>query len=115
VVLIASAIEEVSKLESTFEIAPCMAGHPQDETFSLEQSIWQADAISVFLFPVMLFRENLFEPMRLLLSETLIRQLSLVTDNKLFAATVTPDDSHLFQSRRLVATLALLYCHCRHL
>jgi hypothetical protein len=69
----------------------------------------------VLLFSFVLFRENLFESLRLVLSAPLIRKRRLVTYHELLAATVTPHDAHLFESRRLLATLALLYCHCLHL
>jgi hypothetical protein len=55
----------------------------------------------VLLFSFVLFRENLFEPLRLVLSAPFIRKRRLVTD-ELLAATVTPHDAQaLFESRRL--------------
>jgi hypothetical protein len=56
-----------------------------------EQSVWQYDAVGVLLFAIVLFRKNLFEPMRLLFCAPFIRKCPLVTYHELFAATVTPD------------------------
>jgi hypothetical protein len=54
----------------------------------------------VLLSAFVLFRENLFEPLRLVLSAPFIRKRRLVR-YELLAATVTPHDAHLFESRRL--------------
>jgi hypothetical protein len=44
-----------------------------------QQSVWQYDAVRVLFFSFVLFRENLFEPLRLVLSPPFIRKRRLVT------------------------------------
>jgi hypothetical protein len=62
----------------------------------------------------MLFREYLFQPMRLLVSDPLIGGRGLVSDDELFTATVTPEGTHVLESRGLLSALPLLNCHCPH-
>jgi hypothetical protein len=69
----------------------------------------------VFLVALVLFRKNLFEPMRLFFSELLIRECGIVTDDKLVAAAFTSERSHSLEIRCFRSTLTLLYCHSLHL
>jgi hypothetical protein len=38
----------------------------------------------------------------------------MVTDEELFAATITPERSHFLETRSFLLALSLLYCHCLH-
>ena len=79
-------------------------------------SVWQLDPVRVFLFPLVLFGKNLFEPMRLTVSDRLIHERARMTDDEVFAAYVAPQDPHRLKiSSRLVSRLLFLYCHCLHL
>jgi hypothetical protein len=69
----------------------------------------------VLLIPLVLFRENLFEPMGLLVSDPLIHERRLVSDDELLAASITPQGTHFLELRRLLSALPLFYCHCPHL
>jgi hypothetical protein len=53
--------------------------------------------------------------MSLFVSEPLIHERGIVTDEKLLATTITPERSHFLETRRLLSALPLLYGHCPHL
>jgi len=78
-------------------------------------SLRQFNSVGVLLVALVLFRKNLFEPMRLFLSEPLIYEGRMVIDEELLAATLTPKRSHFPEAHCLFSTLTLLYCHCPHL
>jgi len=74
-----------------------------------------AQVCGVVLIPLVLFRKNLFEPMGLLVSDPLIHERGLVSDDELLAASITPQGTHFMEIRRLLSDLTLFYCHCLHL
>jgi hypothetical protein len=53
--------------------------------------------------------------MCLSVSERLIHERGIVTDEKLFATTITPERSHFLETRRFFLALSPLYCHGLHL
>ena len=52
------------------------------------------------LVPFMFLRKNLPEPMCLSVSEPLIRERGLVTDDELLATAITPECAHFLEVRR---------------
>jgi hypothetical protein len=79
-------------------------------------SVRQFDPVGVLLFPLVLFSKNLFEPVRLTVSDRPIYERGRMTDDEVFAAYVAPQDPHRLKiSSRLVSCLVFLYCHCLHL
>jgi hypothetical protein len=78
-------------------------------------SLWQFDSVGVFFVALVLFRKHPFEPMCLSVSERLIHERGIVTDEKLFATTITPERSHFLETRRFFLALSPLYCHGLHL
>src|ERR1035438_9587946 len=70
----------------------------------------------MLLFPLVLFRKNLFEPMCLAVSDRLIRGGRRMTDDELLTASVAPEGAHFLEtSGLLISRLTLAYCHCFHL
>jgi hypothetical protein len=79
-------------------------------------SVRQFDPVGVFLLALVFFSKNLFEPMRLTVSDRPINERGRMTDDEVFAAYVAPQDPHRLKiSSRLVWRLVFLYCHCLHL
>jgi hypothetical protein len=69
----------------------------------------------VLLIPLVLFRKNLFEPMGLLVSDPLIHERGLVSDDELVAASITPQGTHFLEICRFPSALTLFYRHGLHL
>lgn len=67
-------------------------------------SVRQFDPVGVFLFPLVFFRKDLFEPMRWLRSDPPIRERGLVSNDELLPATVTPDDAHFLEAGPFLPT-----------
>jgi len=68
----------------------------------------------VLLIALVLVRQNLFQPLRLLFCNPLIYRFWVVTDKELLAATVTPKRSHLLEAYRFLAA-TLFYRYRPHL
>ena len=96
------ALEWVATITLTTQVTP-------------SSSLWQFDSVGVFLVALVLFRKHRFEPMCLSVSEPLIHERGIVTDEKLLATTITPERSHFLETRRFFLALSLLYCHGLHL
>lgn len=73
------------------------------------------DPVRVFLFPLVFFRKDLFELMRLLRGDPPIRERELVSNDELLPATVTSDNAHFLESGSLLPSLTRLYDDCPHL
>ena len=69
----------------------------------------------MFLVALVLFSKDPFEPMCLFVSEPLIHERRMVTDEELLAATLTPERPHFRVTRRFLSALPLPYCHSPHL
>jgi hypothetical protein len=54
----------------------------------------QLDSVGMLLITLVLFREDLFEPMCLVFRNPFISKCGLMTDNELLAATVAPKRAH---------------------
>jgi len=96
------AWESVATITLTTQVSPVV-------------SLWQFDSVGVFFVAPVLFRKHPFEPMCLSVSEPLIHERGIVTDEKLFATTITPERSHFLETRRFFLALTPPYCHGLHL
>jgi hypothetical protein len=99
--------EQPSRLCPTYvqHIADCQRKHEccqaKRHTHSLTLAaaaksllIRQLDSIRVFPFAFVLLGKNLFEPVRLSLSASLVHDCGIVEDDKFLAAAVTPKSAH---------------------
>jgi len=66
--------------------------------FPLRQLVRQFDSVGVLFIALVLFRQDFFQPLCLLFCNPLIYRLWVVADEELFAATVTPECSHLLEA-----------------
>ena len=74
----------------------------------------QLDSIRVLPFPFVLLGKNLFEPMRLTLSDCLIHKCRIVEDDKSLTAIVAAKSTHLCKGGRTLSRLTFLYSYCSH-
>src|SRR6267143_5576778 len=67
----------------------------------------------MLLVALVLFRQDLFQPLCLLFCDPLIYRFWVVADEELLAAAVTPERSHLLEAYGFLAA-TLFYRHCLH-
>jgi hypothetical protein len=67
----------------------------------------------MFFVPLVFLRQNLFEPMGLSVSDPLIHEWGLLSNDELLAAAFTAERTHFLETRR--SALALFYRHRSHL
>ena len=78
-----------------------------------KQLVRQFDSVGVLPVALVFFRQDSFKPLCLLFSNPHVRRFWVVADEELFAATVTPECSHLLEAYRFLAT-TLFYCYRPH-
>ena len=81
--------------------------------FQAKQLVRQFDSVEVLPVALVFFRQDSFKPLCLLFSNPHVRRFWVVADKELFAATVTPECSHLLEACRFLAT-TLFYCYRPH-
>ena len=81
--------------------------------FQAKQLVRQFDSVGVVPVALVFFRQDSFKPLCLLFSNPHVRRFWVVADEELFAATVTPECSHLLEAYRFLAT-TLFYCYRPH-
>jgi len=68
----------------------------------------------MFLVTLVLFGKNPFEPMCLFVSEPLIDERGMLTNDKFLATTITPECPHFLETCCSLSALPLPYCHSLH-
>jgi hypothetical protein len=66
-------------------------------------------SVGVLLIPLVLFRQNLFEPMGLLVGYPLIHERGLLSDDEVLTASIASQGTHFPEIRRLLSALTLCY------
>jgi hypothetical protein len=92
-------------------VRPQFAGRTREESYLVRQ----LDSIRVLAFTIVLFSQNLFQPLRLPPSNCLVHNAGIMKDDEFLSATVTPKSAHCFEIWRSLFRLALLDRHCLHL
>jgi len=68
----------------------------------------------MFPFAFVLVGKGLYEPMSLTLSDSLVHECGIVTDDKFLTATVISKSAHLLKAGRPLSHLTLLDGYCSH-
>lgn len=79
------------------------------------RSIRQFDPVGMLFIPLVFLSKDLFEPIRLTVSDRPIRERGRMKDDEVLQACVAAQDPHCLKtSSRLLARLVFPYCHCFH-